>query len=766
MKVDINKSSAEIIGEVKENQVTIDPKNLQWITHILSSNLYSQPMQSFLREIVSNAIDSHKEAGVEEPIILDIGDTDWEIYIRIQDFGTGLGEQKFNEVYKFMGSSTKRESNDYIGSFGIGKFSVLAISDSAYITDRYNGIETKYLMYKDQMSLKIDRLYKKETTERNGVEVLVYLEKLFTVLEKIRKSLDSLVYFDNLYVNLSFNSNPDYSYYYKREIDCLQNRVQTFNNRKIKLYENFGVSDSLTNDKLQICVGKVLYPLENSSFVIPKTLRDTPVQLIIPIGSVNVTPNREQILYTPETIEFIQGKINAAYEEILSLVRERFLKNLETLKDIGSLYKKDYTVALFDNDKVKIACDVPMKDLNLNLLDCTVFGHKINNNILTVTKQLGRQISWCKLESRTRFSTKVRKFCFDTSLTDILESSTPVTKFDFLKNTERLEYAVNAWIRDSYSEFSINKRSKNLILPYENVASFIDSLTEEEYNIAVDIVKKLKDLVESTFTSLDNDIITNDIKAQYRRTYIRNSNVEEFLYVVYSDGPSCKLHKNLQSCIDDVKTLYVYCDSTNVLFATYICEFQDLIGQSFGYSDIKLVKTGKKYLSLLENLDNFISVTEVLNPDSSWIKTAKTYIAISEKNWISSYEKEILLYLGYTIPRFKQLHKLYKPVIKYSIKYGALDSETKTFISSLFQQNKESVEISEEYEINEKERDLINLYTWLFNYNKCTSFNAKNLACFLTEYCAHLMGIQTVEQFATHKDALPNILKSIQIPNT
>lgn len=110
---------AQVYGDVSSNRVSIDVKNLDFITQILSSNLYSKPLNSFLREIISNAVDSHKEAGTKDPIILDIGKANGNYYIRIQDFGTGISRERFNQIYKFIGSSTKRESDDYIGSFGI-----------------------------------------------------------------------------------------------------------------------------------------------------------------------------------------------------------------------------------------------------------------------------------------------------------------------------------------------------------------------------------------------------------------------------------------------------------------------------------------------------------------------------------------------------------------------------------------------------------------------------------------------------------------------
>lgn len=114
MIINRNESDVAVLGDVKKYKVGIDEKNISHIITILSSNLYSHPMTSFLRETVSNAVDSHIEAGVDEPIIITITDKD----ISIRDYGTGISPERFEEIYTNIGSSTKRESNDFIGSFG------------------------------------------------------------------------------------------------------------------------------------------------------------------------------------------------------------------------------------------------------------------------------------------------------------------------------------------------------------------------------------------------------------------------------------------------------------------------------------------------------------------------------------------------------------------------------------------------------------------------------------------------------------------------
>lgn len=102
----------DIIGDIQSIKTGIDPKNLEFITTLLSSNLYSNPKKSFIREIISNAWDSHVEANTTDiPVLVKID----EDKIIIRDFGTGLSVEKFKEYYCNIGSSTKRESNSYIG---------------------------------------------------------------------------------------------------------------------------------------------------------------------------------------------------------------------------------------------------------------------------------------------------------------------------------------------------------------------------------------------------------------------------------------------------------------------------------------------------------------------------------------------------------------------------------------------------------------------------------------------------------------------------
>ena len=243
MIINNQESNIQVIGDITEFKSSIDPKNLEFITTLLSSNLYSAPERSFIREIVSNAWDAQVEAGTTNiPIIIKITEniTNKNSYyesstgfgdITIRDFGTGLSPERFNDIYRNIGSSTKRESNDYHGAFGIGHLSGFSCSNTMYVTSYYNGTCYEYIGIKDANTIVYTLVSTTPTTEKSGLEVT--LKNVY--LEKYRKSLKYIMFFPNVYID---DNNP----YRYDDIDI--------NNVKIKKYTNFWVSSNIIRDKI------------------------------------------------------------------------------------------------------------------------------------------------------------------------------------------------------------------------------------------------------------------------------------------------------------------------------------------------------------------------------------------------------------------------------------------------------------------------------------------------------------------------------------
>lgn len=344
----LNNAESEVItiGDIKNNVVGIDSTNIGFITHILSTNLYSKPIESFLRETVSNAWDSHIEANVKDPVLLELAtDSEGRDFCRIQDFGVGLSPERFNSIYRNIGSSTKRGDNTQIGGFGIGRFSALAYTDTVYITSNYNGIKYLYLMYKDGNNINIDELHTSETKDKNGLEILVYIKNKLDLRDFINAINSQLIFFENLYISVdNLQDNDRY-----------KNTIEKFNSLKIKHYNTFTVNSIKTSGPITVCLGKVSYQLDWQIDSLKKSpFKDYPLCLKFEIGELSVTPNRESLLYDNKTTELILHRLEKVSQELGEIAVRSGNEDYDDLEEYSDNCTKDKTVALIDDVYITI----------------------------------------------------------------------------------------------------------------------------------------------------------------------------------------------------------------------------------------------------------------------------------------------------------------------------------------------------------------------------------------------------------------------------
>ena len=401
MIINAQESNIQVIGDIKEFKSSIDPKNLEFITTLLSSNLYSAPERSFIREIVSNAWDSQVEAGTTDiPIIIKITESKnknryYESFtgfgdITIRDFGTGLSPERFNEVYRNIGSSTKRESNDYHGAFGIGHLSGFSCSNTMYITSYYNGTCYEYIGIKDADTIVYTLVSTNSTTEKNGLEVT--LKDVY--LSKYRDSLKYIMFFPNVFIE---DNHADF-------------KSVSINNIKIKKYNNFWVSSIEVRDKLLL--GNVLYPLNRTElglnlnhnlYKFLENIEYSGIVLKFDIGELNVTPNRENIIYTKEGVKKIINKISAAQKEVCDTIKKESKKSFTNLIQYVKLFKSgkyfdffNKTICPYDSSLYFISKDQDLsitykdKDLSkyINLLETLTYEIRYCSKYIVINKRI------------------------------------------------------------------------------------------------------------------------------------------------------------------------------------------------------------------------------------------------------------------------------------------------------------------------------------------------------------------------------------------
>ena len=361
--------------DVTSNKVGIDASNVNFITQLLTSNLYSNPLESFLRETIANGIDSNKEAGSSIPVLLYIEQGEEyninhyynKVGISIRDYGTGLSPERFDQIYRFIGSSTKRESNDFIGALGIGRFSCLSLSDKVYITSYYNKMKYEYFMYKDNGSINIDLFNEEPTKDPNGVMVTLECNVNMGDLKNALYSLQLLP----IHIESNINDFNDV--------------IQSINNGEgyIEHTNFYSFKYRLKDYCNYVEMGGIIYKVPSS---FPISVISSHIILRCPIGHLQLIPSREGLIENDHNKEVIEKIYNSTIEEIKSIALQELKVTLSEYLELieNPLIKIDKYASLYSPFKTINAYDRPI-NLNGTLIPLEV------SKLLYNTKQWSRK---------------------------------------------------------------------------------------------------------------------------------------------------------------------------------------------------------------------------------------------------------------------------------------------------------------------------------------------------------------------------------------
>lgn len=306
-----SEETVESIGTEKSIAFGFDENSDEMIFAMFTKNIYSNPIGSIVREITSNCFDSHKEANVDEPVVIRLTKENGQHYLQFIDVGVGMSPERIATVYAKYFKTTKRGDNNQIGGFGIGGKTPLAYTDSFYIVTNFNGKKYYYCIYKGQKSPVIDLLSTEDTIERNGTTVKVPIKNI-DIYSFEREINRQLYYFENVvFEGFSNSINNEYVIY---------------------TGENFLYRGNDYSSKMHICLGRVAYPIDYNTLGIDEREHSIPVALRFDIGELNVGASRENLEYNDHTKKMIKLKIEAAKKELKEMLLAQH-KNISTIKD-------------------------------------------------------------------------------------------------------------------------------------------------------------------------------------------------------------------------------------------------------------------------------------------------------------------------------------------------------------------------------------------------------------------------------------------------
>lgn len=336
-------------GVATSSKMNISAEVESHIIDVVTKYSYSDPIGSVVRELTSNAIDSHMESGQKDPVIVTLKREEGRWIFSVQDFGLGLNAQEFDRYIMGIGESTKRNNPNLLGGWGSGSACWLSYANSCTYLCRKDGVERKYLIFRGSERPECTMVYEKETTERNGVTFSIQITDYFACLKAIREQLS---YLPNVYFNV-----PD-----------IKNTYKIFDNNLIQ----WNTLNPTT--MMHISLKNIYYPIDW------KALGMSPIHCGVALkfpdySELRPTFNREQIKWDEKAKDVVKKKIQEAAlwfnEEYTKTVKDVDLKDIvKNWKLLNCPHAVTIQERLFDLSWTTAFCPRPqIKIKGITLLD-------------------------------------------------------------------------------------------------------------------------------------------------------------------------------------------------------------------------------------------------------------------------------------------------------------------------------------------------------------------------------------------------------------
>lgn len=360
---------------------------------ILTDKLYKYKIRAIVRELAANAIDANRVS--KKPL------NNWEITLpnsinpmfSIEDFGVGMSEKEIKEVYTTFFKSTKSSSNDQTGMFGLGSKTPFAYTKQFIVESSKDGFKNIYSMHSENGKPEVIKVNPQPIpTDKTGTKVSFSVKN-----SDFREFYEAMIYSSAVWPGLpKINGSSEfYSYLsnkmWKTEIPAekiLENTNKVYSSmEKVPTSEDFV---TIGNDKFYLEMGNVLYYVSTENLKIDYDLLNLAGKYIIhaPIGSVSITPNREDLQYDNKTIEFLN-------KEILSVIVKNYefgfkSYNDKTFNKIMNLDEKLITPEARKSLK-KLIKEYKSLAKTINIIDKSF----VNNEIFAISAFTLRNSSKC-----------------------------------------------------------------------------------------------------------------------------------------------------------------------------------------------------------------------------------------------------------------------------------------------------------------------------------------------------------------------------------
>lgn len=267
----------------------------------LIDGLYSNKVRAVIRELCSNAMDSHIAAGQAIPFKVTIP-TSLDATFSVRDFGTSLSHEDVFGLYTTIFQSSKRDTNDQTGQLGLGSKSPFAYTDSFSVKAYLNGERRVYLAHLATDGVPaLTHVSTTPSDEPQGLEVTFAAKR--EDISAFQKEMQ--------FVAMGYDAKT-------LEVEGMKVRLMDarLKGTNWAIYPRGAFGDELRHNHF-IRQGSALYP---SDYNFPNVGYGWLTITEIPIGTASVTSSRDALSYDGETRRVVQAVHNTAYQDLKSQI--------------------------------------------------------------------------------------------------------------------------------------------------------------------------------------------------------------------------------------------------------------------------------------------------------------------------------------------------------------------------------------------------------------------------------------------------------------
>lgn len=245
----------------------------------------------------------------EEPIVLSIKkDINERWYCSVEDFGVGISTDRIR-IFGAYGKSTKRNTNDQLGGFGIGSKSINCYTQSFFVETVFDGIKYIYSISPNEEGIpRIELLGEEDSDLSNRSKLWFYLkkdEKHYSYYgnkkSESEKFVEGAIRKTSYFNNLVYDFDPS---------------LKDLNKYKRIEGKHFVYSEAEPFGSLHILIGQVPYELDFGLLGISPIY--IPIAVKVPAGVMPV-PTRENVKYSTKAIKIINQAIKDAATELVEM---------------------------------------------------------------------------------------------------------------------------------------------------------------------------------------------------------------------------------------------------------------------------------------------------------------------------------------------------------------------------------------------------------------------------------------------------------------